>query len=187
MVKRLPTMRENQDRSLGWEDPLEKEMATHSSNLAWKIPWMEQPGVLQSMGSQRVGHDFTFTLNIMPIYHKNFVLPDFTSSSNMHLGYNMVWMFESPTNLYVEMLALTTMLLNFWEVIRPWEWSSHNEISAFTGESQESSQTLSSSEDTEKKVLFESVSYQQPNIEPAGAMILNSQPPLLWGINVCCS
>ena len=56
-VKRLPTMRETQVRSLDQEDPLEKEMATHSSSLAWKIPWMEEPGRLQSMGSQRVGHD----------------------------------------------------------------------------------------------------------------------------------
>ena len=46
-----------QVRSLGWEDPLEKEMATHSRTLAWKIPWMEEPGGLQSVGSQRVGHD----------------------------------------------------------------------------------------------------------------------------------
>ena len=57
MVKRLPTMQETQVQSLGWEDPLEKEMATHSSILVWKIPWMEEPGRLQSMGSQRVGHD----------------------------------------------------------------------------------------------------------------------------------
>ena len=56
-VKRLPAMQETWVRSLGWEDPLEKEMATHSSTLAWKIPWMEEPGRLQSMGSQRVGHD----------------------------------------------------------------------------------------------------------------------------------
>ena len=56
-VKRLPTMRETQVRSLGREDPLEKEMATHSSALAWRIPRMEEPGRLQSMGSQRVGHD----------------------------------------------------------------------------------------------------------------------------------
>ena len=56
-VKHLPTMRETQDQSLGWEDPLEKEMTTHSSILAWKIPWTEEPGRLQSMGSQRVGHD----------------------------------------------------------------------------------------------------------------------------------
>ena len=57
MVKRLSTMQETQVRALGWEDPLEKEMATHSSTLAWKIPWTEEPGRLQSMRSQRVGHD----------------------------------------------------------------------------------------------------------------------------------
>ena len=57
MVKRLPTMRETWVRSLGEEDPLQKEMATHSSTLAWRILWMEEPGGLQSMGSQRVGHD----------------------------------------------------------------------------------------------------------------------------------
>ena len=56
-VKRLPAVRETRVQSLGWEDPLEKEMATHSSNVAWKIPWTEEPGGLQSMGSQRVGHD----------------------------------------------------------------------------------------------------------------------------------
>jgi len=56
MVKRLPTMGEIWVRSLGWEDPLEKEMATLSTILAWKIPWTEEPGRLQSMGSQRVGH-----------------------------------------------------------------------------------------------------------------------------------
>ena len=56
-VKRLPTMRETRVRSLGREDPLEKEMATHSSILAWKIPWTEELGWLLSMGSQRVGHD----------------------------------------------------------------------------------------------------------------------------------
>ena len=58
MVKHLPAMRETQVWSLGWEDPLEKEVATHSSILSWKIPWMEEPGGLQSMGSQRVGHDW---------------------------------------------------------------------------------------------------------------------------------
>ena len=57
MVKHLSTMRETWVRSLGPEDPLEKEMATPSSTIAWKIPWMEKPGRVQSMGSQRVGHD----------------------------------------------------------------------------------------------------------------------------------
>ena len=56
-VKRLPVVWETWVRSLGQEDPLEKEMATHSSILAWKIPWTEESGGLQSMGSQRVGHD----------------------------------------------------------------------------------------------------------------------------------
>ena len=63
-VRHLPTVQETRVQSLGWEDLLEKEMATQSSILAWKIPWMEEPGRLQSMGSQRVGtrlSDFTFT------------------------------------------------------------------------------------------------------------------------------
>ena len=57
MVKNLPALRETQVQFLGQEDPLEKETATHSSILAWRIPWTEEPGELQSMGSQRVGHD----------------------------------------------------------------------------------------------------------------------------------
>ena len=65
MVKHLPAVQETWVPSLGWEDPLEKGnllqgipgVATHSSTLAWKIPWTEEPGKLQSMGSQRVGHD----------------------------------------------------------------------------------------------------------------------------------
>ena len=57
MVKCLPAMRETWVQSLGWEDPLQKEMATHSSTLGWKIPWTEGSGRLMSMGLQRVGHD----------------------------------------------------------------------------------------------------------------------------------
>ena len=57
MVKHLSRMRETRVQSLGWEDPLEKEMVIHSSTIAWKIPWTEEPGRLQSMGSQRVCHD----------------------------------------------------------------------------------------------------------------------------------
>ena len=56
-LNRLPGIQETWVRSLDWEDPLEKEMATHSSTLAWRIPWREEPGRLQSMGLQRVGHD----------------------------------------------------------------------------------------------------------------------------------
>ena len=57
MIKNLPVMWETQVLSLGWEDSLEKGMATHSSILAWRVPWTEEPGGLQSMGSQRVRHD----------------------------------------------------------------------------------------------------------------------------------
>ena len=68
MVKHLSAMLETGVRSLGWEDPLEKEMATHSSTLAWKIPWTEKPGRLQSMGSQRVGHDLETLLTYAIIF-----------------------------------------------------------------------------------------------------------------------
>ena len=62
MVKRLPAMWETRVWSLGQEDPLEKEIAAHSSTLAWKIPWMKEPGRLQSVGSQRVGHNWATSL-----------------------------------------------------------------------------------------------------------------------------
>ena len=64
MVKNLPAMQETQVQPLGWEDPPEKEMATHSGTLAWKIPWTEEPGRLQSMGSQRVRHDWATSLTL---------------------------------------------------------------------------------------------------------------------------
>ena len=64
MVKRLSTTWETWVQSLGWEDPLEKEMAIHSITIAWKIPWTEKPGRLQSMGSQRVGHDSATSLSL---------------------------------------------------------------------------------------------------------------------------
>ena len=63
-VKRLPTMWETQVRSLVGEDPLEKEIAAHSSTLAWKIPWTEEAGTLQSMGSQRVRQDWVTSLSL---------------------------------------------------------------------------------------------------------------------------
>ena len=56
-VKNLPAMQETRVRSLRWKDPMEKEVETHSSTLAWRIPWTEEPGGLQCMGSQRVGHN----------------------------------------------------------------------------------------------------------------------------------
>ena len=78
-LRRLPARRETGVQSLGREDPLEKEMATHSSILAWRIPWTEEPGRLQSTGLQRVGHDWaTFTLYHTSLTH---------SSAGRHLGY----------------------------------------------------------------------------------------------------
>ena len=80
MVKNLPTMQETWVRSLGGEVPLEKGMAIHSSILAWRILWTEKPGKLQSMGSQRVGHDWvtnTSTLNLVPVYSLNKYSCDF--------------------------------------------------------------------------------------------------------------
>ena len=72
-LKRLPAMREAWVRSLGQEDPLEKEMATHSSILAWRIPWMEEPGGLQSTGSQRVRLcDFTSLQYKITVYRKKY-------------------------------------------------------------------------------------------------------------------
>ena len=64
-VKRLSPMRETRVQVLGWEDALEKEMAIHCSTIAWKIPWTEEPGRLQSMRSQRVGHDWATSLSLL--------------------------------------------------------------------------------------------------------------------------
>ena len=69
MVKNLPTVQETQVRSPGQEDPLEKETAAHSSILAWRIPWTEEPGGLQSMGLQRVRHDLATKLPPPCTYH----------------------------------------------------------------------------------------------------------------------
>ena len=70
-VKHMSTIHETWVRSLGWEDPLEKAMAIHSSTIAWKIPWTEEPGRLQSIGLQRVGHDFTFTFTFVLVITYN--------------------------------------------------------------------------------------------------------------------
>ena len=74
MGKRLPTVWETRVPSLGWEDPLEKEMATHSSILAWKIPWMEEPGRLQPMGPQTVRHNYADILSLSVMLEKTLAL-----------------------------------------------------------------------------------------------------------------
>ena len=67
LVKNLPAMQETRVWFLAWEDPMEKEMATHSSILAWKIPWTEEPGGLQAMGSQRVSYDWVTKRNLLTL------------------------------------------------------------------------------------------------------------------------
>ena len=88
MVKHLPTIRETQFRSLGWEDPLEKEMATRSSTLAWINPWMEEHCRLQSMGSQRVGHDWATSLCSKTVTPLNWlvIIQDWIIYAGIHCG-----------------------------------------------------------------------------------------------------
>ena len=90
LVKNLPAVQETQGWSLGREDPLEKEMATRSSTLAWRIPWTEEPGKLQSMGPQRVGHDYATNFH----FHK-------------HSWYlrNIMFYFEDREQEYREMFS----------------------------------------------------------------------------------
>ena len=98
-VKHLSTIQEIQLQSLGWEDPLEKEMAIHSRTVAWKIPWTEEPGRLQSMGSQRVGHDWATSLSFflsffirhIPISYFWVSTPVYSHSEVSHLHLNWDW------------------------------------------------------------------------------------------------
>ena len=112
-VKRLPTRQETWVQSLGQEDPLEKEMATHSSTLAWKIPWTEEPGRLQSMGSQRVGHDWETTLHFtslllfyicLLLFHIFFFILELTFS---------LYFFEK-FQLLIYYFFMTPSLIIFW-------------------------------------------------------------------------
>ena len=96
-VKCLSTMRETRVQSLVWEDPLEKEMATHSSTLAWKIPWTEEPGGLQSMGLQRVGHDWATSLSLSCL-EKTLESPlDCKEFKSVNLKGNQPWIFIGRT------------------------------------------------------------------------------------------
>ena len=106
MVKRLPAMQETRVRSLGWEDPLVKEMATHSSILAWKISWME-PGRLQSMGSRRVGQDWATSLHFTSLHFNTIV----TFLSIYIVSYNL---YNGPVNAII-FLVLWMKELNLWK------------------------------------------------------------------------
>ena len=94
MVKHLLTMQETQVRSLGWEDPLEKEMATHSSTLAWKIPWTEERCRLQSMESQRVGHNWATSLRQHIKKQRHYCANKGQSSQDYGFSSSHVWMWE---------------------------------------------------------------------------------------------
>ena len=87
-VKRLPTMGETQVRSLGWEDPLEKEMTTHSSILAWRIPWTQEPGKLWFIGLQRVGHHWAISLHFI---FNLFQLQGLFQQFNLCIGWPKYW------------------------------------------------------------------------------------------------
>ena len=111
MVKRLSTMWETRVRSLGREDPLEKEMAIHSSTIAWKIPWTEQPGRLQSMGSQRVGHDGATFRSIRLQQYVNQELPDVQAGFRKSRGtrdqiLNVCWITEKGKEIPEKHLLL---------------------------------------------------------------------------------
>ena len=124
-------MQETRVRSLGWEDPLEKEMTTHSSTLAWRIPWREEPGRLQSMGSQRVGHNWATSLfckthktqTARPWNNRSLSLSSFMSLNriletlSIHLSYRLLYLTSRsiPTFYYYCKLYLFIFIvyLNF--------------------------------------------------------------------------
>ena len=91
-IKNLLAMQETQVQSLGWKDPLEKGMATHSSILAWRIPWTEEPGRLQAIGSPRVGHDWA--TNALPLCHYNYSSKTFEKKSSFKHHWNFLSMFS---------------------------------------------------------------------------------------------
>ena len=135
-LKRLPGMRETRVQSLSWEDPLEKEMATHSSTLAWRIPWREEPGRLQSMGSQRVRHDWATSLSLSFQNSKTMLI----QFSNLNVFYpavyvvsihHQVWLSKGfPSTLPPSALTVSTFLLNFLSVRFSIAQQSHKTIPA---------------------------------------------------------
>ena len=110
-VKRLPTMRETRVWSLGWEDLLEKAMATHSSTLAWKIPWTKEPGRLQSTGSQRIGHNWATLLLHFIITAKPLLSTYQISVSSLVFPLCLVLSFLSL--IISDILDIPTMLTQF--------------------------------------------------------------------------
>ena len=135
MVKNLPAVWETQVRSLGWEDPLEKGMAAHSSMLAWKIPWTDEPGRLQSTGSQRIGHDwatnsfvFSFLLGRKAMTNLDSILKsrDITLSTKVHIvktifSISDVWMYIHTELYHVEGWVLKNCCFQTVVLEKSWE------------------------------------------------------------------
>ena len=103
-LKRLPAMRETWVRSLSWEAPLEKEMATHSSILAWRILWREEPSRLQSTGSQRVGHNWATSLSFR--LHHRIANQIINTLTEIKTGY--IWLFNCIPDTYFYFYRTTT-------------------------------------------------------------------------------
>ena len=134
MVKCLPAMRETRVQFLGWEDPLEKAMAIHSSTLAWKIPWMEEPDRLQSMGSQRVRHDWATSLHFTG--KLLYLIPQDTFCSYWYPSKKSALVYELFTFYYIGFIhvvviqdplyfvLLNYLLLNTLEIHDLWEFVS---------------------------------------------------------------
>ena len=111
MVKCPPVMRETRVQSLGQEDPLEKEMTTHSSTLAWKIPWMKEPGRLQSMGLQRVGQHWATSLVHRFYIHRNIFEQSLRQQQNLILP-NSVFIFPHRQYLSHQQIVFTSFIFS---------------------------------------------------------------------------
>ena len=112
-VKRLPTMLETWVRSLGWEDPLEKKMATHSSIFAWRIPWTEEPGRLQSTGLQRVRHVWVNSLSLSKVAEIAHIIPICPLSSFLQCYYLLL--FNSFIECLSDVFCIRLRFMHCWE------------------------------------------------------------------------
>ena len=113
-LKRLPPMRETQVRSLGGEDPLEKEMAAHSSILAWRIPWTEEPGGLQSTASQRVGHNWVTLLTyLLNSSYWLFFMHSVSLHSHLWDGLSLTWCWNKIIILICQHANKNILCCNF--------------------------------------------------------------------------
>ena len=127
-VKNLPAVQETGIQSLGWEDLLEKGMATHSSILAWRIPWTKEPGRLQSMRSQRVGHDWVpehTHIPVFPFIHSLIRMVYLLTFENMCLfGCARSWLWHTGSSIFVEACgifscSMWTLSFSMWDLV-PW-------------------------------------------------------------------